>query len=97
MIIITVASYNGTPTPQRLAAQFDELGGNIGREHSPGGAHSVQPISRDHTITDANGKTYPDWAVEGTAVFAGDAAAFVGSLPACLERRNATFEEPPGT
>ena len=31
MIIITVASYNGTPTPQRLAAQFDELGGNIGR------------------------------------------------------------------
>ncbi len=31
MIIITVASYNGTPLPQRLAAQFDELGGNIGR------------------------------------------------------------------
>lgn len=31
MIIITVASYNGTPLPQRLVAQFDELGGNIGR------------------------------------------------------------------
>jgi FHA domain-containing protein len=31
VIIITVASYNGTPPQQRLAAQFDELGGNIGR------------------------------------------------------------------
>jgi FHA domain-containing protein len=31
VIIITVASYNGTPLPQRLVAQFDELGGNIGR------------------------------------------------------------------
>jgi FHA domain-containing protein len=31
VIIITVASYNGTPLPQALAAQFDELGGNIGR------------------------------------------------------------------
>jgi FHA domain-containing protein len=31
VIIITVVSYNGTPLPQRLAAQFDELGGNIGR------------------------------------------------------------------
>lgn len=31
MIIITVASYNGAPLAQPLAAQFDELGGNIGR------------------------------------------------------------------
>ena len=31
MIVITVASYNGSPLPQELAAQFDELGGNIGR------------------------------------------------------------------
>ena len=31
MIIITVASYNGSPLAQPLAAQFDELGGNIGR------------------------------------------------------------------
>ena len=31
MIIITVASYNGAPMAQKLAAQFDELGGNIGR------------------------------------------------------------------
>jgi FHA domain-containing protein len=31
VIIITVASYNGTPLPAKLAAQFDELGGNIGR------------------------------------------------------------------
>jgi len=31
VIIITVASYNGSPLPQTLAAQFDELGGNIGR------------------------------------------------------------------
>jgi FHA domain-containing protein len=31
VIIITVASYNGAPLAQPLAAQFDELGGNIGR------------------------------------------------------------------
>ena len=31
MITITVASYNGGPLPQPLAAHFDELGGNIGR------------------------------------------------------------------
>jgi FHA domain-containing protein len=31
VIIITVASYNGAPMAQKLAAQFDELGGNIGR------------------------------------------------------------------
>ncbi|MBX3604148.1 MAG: type VI secretion system-associated FHA domain protein TagH [Piscinibacter sp.] len=31
MIIITVVSYNGAPLAQPLAAQFDELGGNIGR------------------------------------------------------------------
>lgn len=31
MIIINVVSYNGSPLPQRLVGQFDELGGNIGR------------------------------------------------------------------
>lgn len=31
MIILNVVSYNGSPLPQRLVGQFDELGGNIGR------------------------------------------------------------------
>ena len=31
MIKLTVQTYNGTPLPQALSAQFDELGGNIGR------------------------------------------------------------------
>lgn len=31
MIKLTVQSYNGAPLPQSLAAQFDELGGTIGR------------------------------------------------------------------
>ena len=31
MIKLTVQSYNGTPLPQALSAQFDELGGSIGR------------------------------------------------------------------
>ncbi len=31
MIKLTVQTYNGTPLPQSLSAQFDELGGSIGR------------------------------------------------------------------
>lgn len=31
MIKLTVQTYNGAPLPQALAAQFDELGGSIGR------------------------------------------------------------------
>ncbi|MFZ5525142.1 MAG: type VI secretion system-associated FHA domain protein TagH [Pseudomonadota bacterium] len=31
MIKLTVQTYNGTPLPQPLSAQFDELGGSIGR------------------------------------------------------------------
>ena len=31
MITLTVASYNGAALPQPLSAQFDEMGGNIGR------------------------------------------------------------------
>ena len=31
MITLTVASFNGAPLTQPLTAQFDEMGGNIGR------------------------------------------------------------------
>ena len=38
---------------------------------------------------------YPNWEIEGTALFARDAAAFVASLPACLARQSAAWSDLP--
>jgi hypothetical protein len=49
----------------------DLVGAGSGWEFAPSEGHSVRPISVDQKITDASGKEYPRWEIEGTAVFAG--------------------------
>jgi hypothetical protein len=68
-----------------------------GWEFAPTLEHSVRPISLDQKVTDANGREYPSWEIEGTALFAIDAEAFLASLPAWLERQNAAWTDLPGS
>jgi hypothetical protein len=80
-----------------LWAYLKELvGTDAGRQSAPPEAHSVQPISRDHSITEPDGKVYPAWEIEGTALFAANAAAFMECLPACLDRQSNAWSDLPG-
>jgi hypothetical protein len=72
----------------------DLVGAGVNWEFAPTAAHTICPISRDETITDTNGKVHPNWEVEGTAVFAREAATFIESLPVCVARQSATWEKP---
>jgi hypothetical protein len=55
----------------------------------PAAAHRVQAISRDQAVTEADGRSYPSWEIEGIAVFAEDAATFLNGLEASLDRPGA--------
>lgn len=61
---------------------------------APKQEHTVLTISRDQNVTDEDGRVYPSWEIEGTAVYARDAAAFASSLSTGLDQQNATWEEP---
>ena len=83
---------------QQLRAYLKELldaGG--GWEFAPPEAHNVRRNSIDQNVTDADGKEYPSWGVEGAAVFAASPGAFIGSLPACLDRRSSAWTDLPGS
>jgi hypothetical protein len=81
---------------QDLYAFLKELStAGVGWELAPRQEHAVRIISKDHTITDAHGKSYPDWEIEGMAVFARDPEAFIAELPSCLERRSSPFADLP--
>lgn len=64
-----------------------------GWQFAPAEEHTIRFISRDHKVTDASGKEYPDWEVEGTAVFVRDGKLFIQGLPGCLERQNTTWTD----
>jgi hypothetical protein len=82
---------------EQLRAYLKELAGaGAGWEFAPAQAHSVRAIAADQTVTEA-GKQYPSWEIEGTALFAADAGAFLDSLPACLERQSAPWTDLPGS
>lgn len=66
-----------------------------GWEFAPPAEHTVRPISLDQSTTDADGKVYPNWEIEGATVFARNAPAFMESVPACMVRRHATWTELP--
>ncbi len=67
-----------------------------GWEFAPSVEHLVRTISLDRKVKEADGREYPNWEIEGTALFARDAAAFVASLPACLARQSAAWSDLPG-
>jgi len=62
-------------------------------ESAPPVKHTVRAISAEETHTEPDGKTYPNWEVEGTAIFAADAGEFLASLPGCLEQRESPFSD----
>jgi hypothetical protein len=66
-------------------------------DFAPTEGHVIQPISRDQTVRGPDGKDHPSWEVEGAAVFASEAPAFVASLPAYMAQRDASWQEPPGS
>jgi hypothetical protein len=68
-------------------------GAGGGWSFAPAEEHSLRFMSVDHKITDAGGKEYPEWEIEGSALFARDAQAFLQSLPACVQRQNATWTD----
>jgi hypothetical protein len=81
---------------QELRAFLKDLvGAEPNWEFAPSEAHAVRPITRDGTIMQ-DGKVYPQWEVEGAAVFAQDAAAFVERLPACMASRSAGWQSASG-
>lgn len=72
---------------ERVAAESDW-------EFMPPARHQLRSISRDQMVTEDH-CVYPDWEVEGVAVFAEDAEAFVGSLPDCIARLHQAWAEAP--
>jgi hypothetical protein len=68
------------------------------RELTTGGgsaesALTVIPISKDQTVTEG-GKSYPDWEIEGAAIFALDAAAFASDMLASYGPQEGEEENP---
>ena len=79
---------------EQLQTYLQEMvGAGGGWEFAPSEPHIVRAISREQKITEADGKEYPSWEIEGTAVFAGDPAAFIDSLPACLARQSGAWSD----
>lgn len=67
-----------------------------GWELAPSERHTVRVISADHNVSE-NGKSYPDWEIEGTALFADNPLTFIESLPASQARWSAAWKNLPGT
>lgn len=63
---------------------------------APAVPHQVADISADEKATTPRGKSFAVWEVDGEAVFAQDARAFLAALPGCQEKWSAGFEVPSG-
>lgn len=64
-----------------------------GWSFAPAEEHALRFMSADHKITDANGKEYPEWEVEGTVLFAADAPALLRNLPSYVERQSTPWTD----
>lgn len=65
-------------------------------EFAPVVAFEVSQLSSDEKEKGPDGKEYVVWDVDGQALFAQDAAAFVAVLPACLDKLSTSWEMPTG-
>jgi hypothetical protein len=67
-------------------------------EHGPGWDFSPpepfvqQLIDTEETASDASGRTWTPWEVDGWALFAANPAAFWAALPACQQRHLTALE-----
>jgi hypothetical protein len=87
----------GAEDADRLRAYLKDLvTSGAGWEFAPRQEHVVRSITRDQTVRGPDGRDHPSWEVEGAAVFARDAAAFVAEVPAAMARQAALWPEPPG-
>jgi hypothetical protein len=66
-------------------------------DFAPAEPFEISPIAADQKATGPRGKTYTAWEVDGQAVFAQDASAFVAALPACMDQQNSTWKSLPGS
>jgi hypothetical protein len=73
---------------EKLLPYLRELvNAGAGWPFAPAEPFAVRLLSAEEKGTDAKGRTYPLWEVDGWAVFAPDAAAFWAALPACQEKQ----------
>src|SRR5262249_16769701 len=59
---------------------------------APSGAFAIRQISADQKATDGKGKEYTVWDIDGWALFAQDAGAFVSQVPECLAKQLADLK-----
>ncbi len=65
-------------------------------EFAPAEPFAIRPISADEKVRDPKGREHPAWDVDGAAVFAQGAGAFVARLPDYQERQLASLRVDPG-
>lgn len=83
----------GHEDPAELRAFLQELvAAESDWEFTPPARHLRRSISRDQTVTEDR-RVYPDWEVEGVAVFAEDTEAFVVSLMDCIMRQREAWAD----
>jgi hypothetical protein len=60
--------------------------------YAPAEPFVISTLNADEKATDARGRTYPLWDVDGWAIFAANPAAFWAALPGCQERLAKSLE-----
>jgi hypothetical protein len=80
--------------PAKLFADYLHELVSSGKEWSfaPAEPFEIADIWADEKATTPKGRSYTLWEVDGHAVFAQDAQAFLAALPGCVERRSQAFE-----
>ncbi len=81
-------------TEQLLPYLRELVNFGAGWPFAPAQPFVIQRLSAEEKGTDATGRTYPLWEVDGWAVFASNPSAFWAALPACQERQLASLEIP---
>lgn len=81
-------------TEQLLPYLRELVNDGDGWPFAPAQPFVVRLLTAEEKGTDAQGKTYLLWEVDGWAVFTPDPSAFWAALPACQERQLASLEMP---
>lgn len=79
-------------TNQLLPYLHELLGAGPGWPFAPSEPFVIKVLNADEKGTDAKGKSYPIWDVDGWAIFAKNPAAFWAALPACQQRQAESLE-----